>query len=61
MCNSTLTALKVARRKTVLSFHTFSVQHLILFDSACAQLSESGIIKQFSAGPLDFGQRLHAV
>lgn len=43
----------MAGRKTVLSFHTFSLQQLILFDSVYIQLSESGIVEQFSAGPLD--------
>lgn len=60
VCKSTPTALRVAGRKTLLGFYTFPV-HSILFDSACGHLSKSGIIRQFRAGPLDFGQQLHAM
>ena len=43
--NSAPTALKVDGRKTVLGVRTFSVRHLIIFESAYVQLSEFGIIK----------------
>lgn len=39
-------------------FHTFLCSILFYLTPAYGQLSEPGIIRQFSAGPLDFGQQL---